>query len=209
MWATFDSVAGSYEVRANGKTVLQEGGLNLGSTGAAQVVHGSFTARDIGDWYLEDVFAADDSGSFNNTFLGAQRILTNFPVGDTAQADWAINGAADGYACIDEDDPDGDTTYISAATSGDKSDFSLPSLPSELAEIAGVYVPIMARINAAGIGNVKPSMVSSTDVLAGNDDALTTGYTYYGSVFEYDPHTSDAWSKTGLEDALLRIEKSV
>jgi hypothetical protein len=209
IWATFDTVAGAVEVRVNGRTVLMLGGLNLGSVGAAQVVWGMFTTRDSGDWYLDDTFAADDSGTYNNTFLGAQRILTEFPTADTAQADWSKNGAATGFGCIDQADPDGDTTYISAATAGDKSDFTLPSLPSELAEIAGVYVPLMARINAAGIGNIKPSMLSSTDVLAGNDDPLTTGYTYYGSVFEYDPHTNAAWTKAGLEAAKLRIEKSL
>lgn len=209
LWATFDTVAGAFEVRVNGRTVLNTGGLNLGSVGAAQVVFGSFVTRDIGDWYLEDIFAADDSGTYNNTFLGAQRILTEFPTGDTAQADWALNGAGTGHGCISEAAQDGDTTYISAPTAGNKSDFSLPSLPSELAEIAGVYVPVMARLNAAGIGNIKPSMKSSTDLLAGNDDPLTTGYTYYGSVFEYDPHTSAAWTKAGLEAALLRLEKSL
>jgi hypothetical protein len=203
--ATFDSVAGSFEIRANGRTVLNTGGLNLGSVGAAQVVYGSFIASNAGGaFYVEDVFARDGSG-----FFGAQRILTEFATGDTAQADWAKNGSGTGYGCIDQADPDGDTTYLSAATSGDKSDFSLPALPSELAQIIGVYVPVMARLNAAGIGNIQPSMISSGDVLAGNDDALTTGYTYYGSVFETDPHTGIAWTKAGLEAALLRIEKSL
>lgn len=207
--ATFDTVAGFVEIRVNGVTKLQIGSLNLGSAGCTQVAFMAFSGSAAPSHYWDDVFAWDDSGTYNNTFLGAQRILTLFPAADTAQADWLIHGAATGHACIDNAAPDGDTTYLSSAVVSDKSDFTVPTLPPETAEVKGVVIPAMARIDAAGIGNLKVSMKSGVSLLAGSDVPLTPGYTYYKNVFEYDPATSVAWTKAGFEAALVRVEKSL
>jgi len=204
----FDTVAGAVEVRVNGVTVLMIGGLNLGAVGAASVIFTNDLPTGIG-YYIDDVFAWNDVGSYNNDFLGAQRVLTVYPAADTAQADFTKNGAGTGIGCINQVAPDGDTTYLGSAVVGDKSEFTLPTLPPELVTIAGVFVPVMGKLDAAGIGNIKPSMKSVAAVLAGTDSPLTTGYSYVKSVFEYDPNTSVAWTKAGFEAAKLRLEKSL
>jgi hypothetical protein len=206
--AVFDTVAGSVQIKVNDVTKILIGSLNLGSVGAAQCYIG-LTANGAPDTYWADLFAWDDSGSLNNTFIGPQRILTRFPTSDTAQADWAKNGAGTGYGCINNVPQDGDTTYLGAATVGNKSDFGIASLPPELVTIAAVVVPAMARLDNAGIGNLKMSLVSGASVAAGSDVPLTTGYAYYKNVFEIDPATSLPWTKAGLEAALIRAEKSL
>lgn len=206
--ATFDSVAGFVEVRVNGVTKLQLGSLNLGNVGAATCAVTTFESG-TGDVYYDDIYAWDDSGTYNNDFMGAQRILTLFPTGDTAQADFSVVGAASGYQAINQAAPDGDTSYIYSTAVNDKSDFSLPTLPPELVSIAGVFVPAMARLDAAGIGNLKMSMKSGASLLAGADNPLTPGYTYYRNVFEYAPDISAPWTKAKLEAALIRVEKSL
>lgn len=208
LWQTFDTVAGEIEVRVNEQTVIADGGINLGAAPAASVQWRKLGSNNE-PFYVDDVFAADDQGAENNTFIGAQRMITEFPLADTAQADWTLNGSGTGHGCIDQTGPDGDLTYLSSAIVGHKSDFTLPSLPPELAVIAGVYVPVMARINAAGIGNLKTSMKSAAALAAGNDNPLTPGYTYYGDAFEVDPNTGLPWTKSGLEAALLRLEKTL
>ncbi len=205
--ATFDTVAGFVECRVNGVTKLQIGSLNLGAVQAASCALMLFAGT--GDIFWDDIFAWDDTGTYNNSFMGAQRILTVFPVADTAQADLTIVGTSDGFAAINNVPPDGDTTYLTTATVSNKSDFALDTLPPELVAIAGVFVPAMARVDAAGIGNLKVSLVSSGDVLAGSDVPLTPSYTYYRNSFEYNPHTMAPWTKATLEAALLRIEKSL
>lgn len=206
--ATFDTVAGFVEIRVNGVTKLQIGGLNLGAAGCAQYAFVGFNGGGCPVSYFEDEFAWDDTGDENNDFVGPQRILTYFAIADTAQADWSKVGDADGFDCIDNVPADGDTTYLGSDTIGDKSDFALPTLPPETAEIRGIIVPVMARLDAAGIGNVLVSMISGADDAPGTDYPLTTGYTYYRNVFERDPATDARWTKAGFEAALLRIEKS-
>ncbi len=206
--ATFDTVAGYVEIRVNGVTKMQIGSLDLGAAAAATC---AFSLYDfsLDDLFIDDVFAWDDTGTDNNSFMGAQRILTIFPTADTAQADFSVVGAGSGHAAISDNPPDDDTSYITSATVNNKSDFELDTLPPEVVAIAGVFVPARARIDAAGIGNLKMSLVSSGDVLAGSDVPLTPSYSYYRNTFERDPHTSAPWTKTGLEAALLRVEKSL
>jgi hypothetical protein len=165
-----------------------------------------FSTPDI---YWDDVFAWDDTGTYNNSFMGAQRILTTFPTADTAQADFTVVGSGAGFSAINDNPPDDDTSYITSAVVNNKSDFELDTLPPEVVAIAGVFVPARARVDAAGIGNLKMSLVSSGDVLAGSDVPLTPSYSYYRNTFEYDPHTSAPWTKAHLEAALLRVEKSL
>lgn len=205
---TFDDVVGYVEVRVNGVVVIALGSLDLGVAGAAQVsLNGLGGVVPV--FYWDDIVAWDDTGSYCNDFLGAQRVLTIYPTGDTAQADFVLHGAGTGFGCINQTAPDGDTTYLSSDTVSDKSDFSLPTLPPELAFISGVFVPAMAKLDAAGVGNLLVSMISAATDLPGNDSPLTTNYTYYRNAFEYDPNTSAPWTKTGLEAALVRLEKSL
>lgn len=207
---TSDDVAGAVEIRVNGETVLSLEDQDFG-TGVAALVWGNPQKNSSGsfNWNIDDIFTWDTTGTLNNNFIGAQRVTTIFPDADTAVADWAKTGAANGYDCIDNVPPDGDTTYISTDGLNDQSEFELPALPPETDSIAGVYVPVLARLESAGSGNVQVSMISGVDAAAGPDTPLTTTYNYWGSVFETDPATDVAWTKSGLETALLRIEKTV
>jgi hypothetical protein len=203
--------SGSVEVRVNGITVLAFEDLNLGS-GIAAVVFGNPQAGSGGgsfNWHIDDIVTWDDQGDYNNDFIGPARVATLFPAADTAQADWIPVGETDGYACINNVPPDGDTTYISAEDAGDISEFELSTLPPETEVIAGVYIPVMGRLEDAGVGQIQVSLVSNSEVSEGPDIPLTTAFTYWGAVHEVDPDTDLPWTKEGIEAALVRIEKTL
>lgn len=207
-----DNVVGEIEVRVNQATVIHGTNLDFGSTGCNQISFQHFTTSP-GDasgtyYYFDDIVVWDDTGSLNNDFLGPQRVLTIFPSVDTAQADFQLSGAASGYDCINDTVPDDDTTHLFTENIGDISEFELPDLPPETANIIGVYIPNLSKLSDAGIGNLQVSMVSGSDIAAGADNVLTAAYTYRGDVFETDPATDALWTKSGLEAAILKIEKT-
>jgi hypothetical protein len=206
-----DTVVGEVEVRVNGTTVLHVTDQNLGSLGATQIAFGMPDTDSGGSlvYYLDDIVTWNDLGTINNDFMGAQRVYTFFADADTAQADWTKVGDTDGFDCIDNVPPDGDTTYLVADDDGLVSEFELPTLPPETEIIVGVYIPLMGRLEDAGTGNVQASLVSGSDVSLGPDTTLTTAYTYWGGVHELDPATDAPWTKAGLEAAKLRLAKTV
>lgn len=202
-----DNVVGEVELRVNGVVELFLTNLDLGT------VRPRFWRTD-GDYYTavergyDDLILWDTTGDVNNTFFGPARVNTIWLNGDEPGNQWSITGAASGADALKETAPDGDTSYISAAINNMKSDFSLEPLPPEAEVISGVYIPTMAKLAVAGVGHMKTSMVSAGEVSEGKDVPLTTAYTYRGDVFETDPATGLPWTKNGLENALVRVEKT-
>lgn len=207
---TIDNIVGDIEINVNGVQAFVATDLALGTDGASQAMWGSFASgADDFTHYLDDLVNWDDNGATNNTFLGQQRVHTIFPASDTVVADWALAGAANGFDCVNNVPPDGDTTYIAAIAVDETVELGLDTLPPETETIAGVYIPTMGRLAEAGLGNVRTSLVSGVSASDGPSQAFSASYAYYGSVHENDPATGVAWTKAGLEAALLRLVKTV
>ena len=102
-----------------------------------------------------------------------------------------------------------DTTFIGSTNVNDVSEFDLDTLPPETANIKGVYIRLMGKLIAAGVGAVQVSLVSNSEVSLGPEITLTTTYSYFGGVHELDPDTELPWTKEGLEAAILRVEKTI
>ena len=199
-----DDVVGEVEIRVNGSTELFLTNVNLGANLVNVVGHYMITTSP----YIDDLIVWDTTGDVNNTFFGPARVNTVFMSADTDVDDWSVTGAATGAEAIDETTPDGDTTYVSAAMVGQRSEFVPGELPPETEVIGGVYIPAMAKLASAGLGNFQLSIVSNGEVATGPDYPLTTAYTYWPSIFEKDPDGNKVWSKAAFEAARIRIEKT-
>lgn len=200
-----DNVVGEVEVRVNGVTEIILTDLNLGTVNANSV---GFYSIGTGQTYIDDLIVWDGSGDVNNTFFGPARVTVVWLDDDEPGNQWSVTGAGSGAEALTETAPDGDTSYIAAAAVSAVSEFTISELPPEAEAIAGIYVPVMAKLASAGIGAMVTSIVSDTDVTDGPEHQLTTAYTYRGEVFEKDPATGQLWTKTDLEAARLRVEKT-
>jgi hypothetical protein len=205
--SVINSSTGSVSIRVNGNQVLSLTGLNLGSSAAGIAFWSSTSDYGTGTGGIDDLVIWDGEGSVNNDFLGPARVLTYYPEGDTAEADWAPNSGSTGYTQIDDTVPDGDTTYVEADELGDVSEFTFGDM-EELENVIGVRLATNAKLAAAGSGSMKSSLVSGGEVSSGPNSSLTTNYVYYSSIHELDPDTSASWTRSSLEAALLRVEKT-
>lgn len=203
-----DNVVGEVEVRVNGNPELVLNNLDLGTVLPRFWVGGPGGSTSSMDRYFDDLILWDTTGDVNNTFFGPARVTTGWLAADESGNQWSVVGADSGAEAMTELVPDGDTSYVSAAVVGMVSEFSIQELPPEAEAIAGIYIPTMAKLSVAGIGNMQVSVVSGSDVAHGKDNPLTAAYTYRGDVFEKDPATGQLWTKGGLEAALIRIEKT-
>jgi len=206
-----DPVVGDIEIRVNGNIAIKASNINTGSTNAAgyrfSVTGRSGSTLSV---YLDDVFAWDDIGDFNNDFLGPQRLLTVYANGEISPYDWTTVGAASPHEAIDEVPPDGDTSYIGANDYASVIDFTLPTLPPEIDRVYGIFVPAYAKLDEAGLGDIQVSLVSGSEVLTGGDPAtLGTDYVYKRFTFDYDPDTDAQITKAAFEAAKIRLEKTL
>ena len=213
----FSQTVGTVEVRVNGVTVVSLSGLDTVSSGLVECsqvsIGGAFSASGVGSQihFIDDVFCYDDTGSFNNTFLGDRRVLTLFPNADTIQADWTPVGSGTGFGAIDEASPDGDTTYISAGipdSNGIVSEFGMENLPAGVSAISGVVLVNMSRKTEAGIANVQMSVISGASETAGTDQPMTEIYTYRQDVFETDPASAAPFTVSEVDALLIKADRT-
>lgn len=211
MMVHFHGTAGWFEVRVNGVTVLSVADINTGSTQCAQVAMLFNASSSIGSGLIadmDDLFCYDDTGSFNNTFIGDRRVITLFPDADTIEADWSVVGAADGFAAINQAAPDSDTTYISSTTPGEVSEFTLQNLPAGISNISAVVAVGMMRKTEAGVANVQMSAVSGAAETPGADRPVTERYTYWQDVFETDPASAAPFTPAEVDALRIKFERT-
>lgn len=202
-----DNVVGEIELRINGEVVLFLTDLNLGTL-PPRIFRLSGASSGTHTRFYDDLIVWDTTGDVNNTFFGPARVNTVYMNTDDVGNQWSVVGAGSGAAAISENAPDGDTSYIQAATVGQTSRFTPQTLPVEVEAIAGIFVPAMGKLASAGEGNFQLSIISDSNIANGPEYILTSAYTYWPSVFEKDPATGAQFDRAGFSNLLFQVEKT-
>lgn len=200
----FHATAGSIEVRVNGETWINVTGVNtLGTAGGCNRIYQYFGSDDY--WqYWDDFYVMDNSGSYNNDFLGDTRIRKIALDADTAQADFTLSTGTVGYSLLTS--LDGDTSYVYSTTSGHKSEFSVANLGITPQAVRGVRVSNYTRKDDANSKQIRVYVKSGTATSSASAVETGTTYAFYDAVFETDPATSTVWDGTGVDGMTVGIE---
>jgi len=208
--AVISPTVGAVEIRVNGVTVISLSGVNTGPATANNLTfmrNASAFFQEF-DVYLDDIYAWDITGTYNNDFVGDKRVLSLMPTDDTAVADWAITGAASGYAAISEIPPDDDVSYIDTQIVGQQSAFQVADLVGLYGAISAVMTTPLSRKTVAGTCNLQVSLLSGAAEAPGADRPITENYTYYTDMFEQDPNTAAPWTQAAINAMQMRIKRT-
>lgn len=210
----FSNTVGTVEVRLNGVTVVNLSGIdtvNTSNVECSQVRSRAFAVEAQGASFIDDLYCWNGGGSEHNDFIGDEKCFVTYLDSDQEEADWVPNSGVTGYTQVDETSPDGDTTYIEAASipeSGQAvSEFGISNADSSIVSITCVSVYGMMRKTDAGASTVVQSLRSSNALSDGANRPLTTAYTYYPEIFALDPDTGAPWTLAGFNAALFRITR--
>ena len=206
------TTTGSMEIRVNGATAITLTGQNYFSSAGGALLRyyndqgtGSPQAR----WF-DDIVINDTTGTTGNTWLGDVRIDTLQPTADTAQADWTKNTGTNGAALIDDTlgTSDGDTTYLSSNTVGNKSEFDVTNLASASVSVFALQMRVCAERSGLSARTFRSYLKSSTAVSNGPTmQAFALTYAWnFGGIVNADPNTSGAWNNTSVNAAQLGLE---
>jgi hypothetical protein len=213
---TIETSDGLIEVRVDGVTVLSVSdaktiysddrfysfvALHCGSG----IAHGVTT--DIDDWYIWD-----DSGAWNNSFLGDKRAVLKAPDADTNVSDFQPISGDLGYLMVDEDSPDDDTTYIFVDSALlpespplGSSEFEVQNLQNGVSHIAGVSIFTRAKKTDSSDVEIFTSIISDVNAVSGSPHDLAETYGYHVDLYEYDPFTIANFTRNGFNLALFSI----
>jgi len=197
-------------VWVNGVEVLAATGLNTQFTSDAYANQVMLGDGGIA-CYFDDFRVWDNTGSYQNAPLGSDsRIITKLPNGNGSTDQWTANGASANWQCVDDNPPDGDTTYVSCSTAGDLDEYTAPSAGFTVAP-AMVAARVYARKDDGATREMEFGVVSSSAVGESSIGAiaLSSTYAFYDGAIYVDPHTSAAWTAAGADAAGFQKTETV
>jgi hypothetical protein len=208
--ALASSATGSWSLRRNGALVVSQSSVQTLENVADVVnafVSNRANAATGNDFFIDDVYICDGSGSANNDFLGPVRVAALRPTANDSVAMTPSSGA--NWECVDDTTPNDDTDYVSAAPSGlpltDR--FVMSNLPAEASLIRGVRTLYRARKEDAALVEMRGLVRSGTTDGLGATRALDTAYTFYTDLFENDPDTAAAWTPTSVNAMVAGVRR--
>jgi hypothetical protein len=190
---TFDNTSGSFEVRLNGETVIQESGMDTYYNGYPSRFR--FYSMDPEGSY-DDFYVCDTSGTAFNDFLGPAQIETLLATSDST-AEWSPSSGTDHYALIDDMPDDSTGTYVESDTTSDEDLFGYAN--TTLDTVSAVQVRTRARNQDA----TQYDLVTLCDTGTAVTDTNTVTSTSY-STFEWILETAPgggSWSATTFNAA--------
>jgi hypothetical protein len=207
---TDSSPTGTVEIRINEETVLSLTGEQTVPTGVGTsperfLFCGSNSGmhRDVDDLYI-----CDSAGSVNNDFLGdmsTKRLKAN---ADGTTNDFTPVGDANNYQTVDDDDPDGNTTYNWSATSTDRDMYNT----EDIADITTLTPASIAAVSVVSYcqdtdGGLSPEHVVVSGASEATDAiAPTATYGHQYSFFETDPQGGGAWTEARVDGMEIGVQ---
>lgn len=187
MRVSIDNAVGTAEVWVDGVKVIDFTG-NTRNT-ANNFVNGWQSIGSGGNPQLDNVVIYDETGASFNTRSGETRVLPAFPNADGAVNQWTPSTGVDNWAVVDENPPNGDTDYMSAASPLTNL-FGFPAVVPAGSTIYALALQGMSRKDDAGVNELDYMVRSGgTNYPAGSPFALSASYAWERFIWQTDPDT--------------------
>lgn len=180
--------------------VYVNGALLIDFTGNTQSVAGVNTVARLGllggaaTVVVDDVYAKSIA-----TRLGESRIETLLPSADSAVA-FTPNAGTGNFSRVNEALVDGDTTYVYSSTVGAEDLYEIADMTSIPEQIHAVQTRIVAKKDDAATRAVKVGLKpGASATVYGSDFYLSSSYTTKTDIYDLNPETSAAWTKTDID----------
>lgn len=163
--------------------------VNLWGAPSNAALGGSATIVDV-----DDLVIYDDTGSYNNAFLGDCRVQCIVPTGAGATTNFTPS-AGSNYQNVDEATPNDETDYNSSSTANDIDLFTMGDITPTSGAIKAVMVWMYARKDDGGVRQLAGAVRSGGTNAFATTVTIGSSYGYYQGLHEVDPAAA-AWTIT-------------
>jgi hypothetical protein len=146
------------------------------------------------------------AGSVNNNFLGDVRVYTLYPSGVGTTSGLARTGGsvAGNYTAVNENPPDGDTSYNSTNVVGTYDTYQYDDLPVNVTSVLAVASSYDYRRDDAGFRQMTTRVRSGgTEADFPNPVTIGSGYAIVQQIAETNPVSAGAWTLATVNAAEL------
>lgn len=207
----FHATLGSYEIRVNGATWHSQTNIDTLPASGTHIWfapgHSTAGGGDADKHFYDNLYLYDDSGAYNNNWLGERVVYTLFPDADTATEDWALSGGSDSFDLVN-DVPPNPSNYIESDALDDQTTLTLDALSNTNVSIVGVQTFAYAQKTDTGPGDFQMGVVkNSTEELSSNESPTQSQYSYFYAIFEENPDTNDVWDSVDIASTEVTIKR--
>lgn len=208
---TFHDSTGAVDIRVHEQNVLSLSGVDTKGTTADAPTQILFAATNniseaankhaqIDDLYVCD--GVDGTGigqvaSFDD-FLGDIGLKRLDPTSDGSSEDWTLSTGADSWALVDDDPPDGDSTYIESQTANHVTLFGFENMPSTPEQVEAVIMNSYGKKTDAGSRTFTHRVLSVATGQDGSTIAPATDYQFHQNIFTEDPDATARWDESSI-----------
>jgi hypothetical protein len=197
---------GTAIVRVNGVTVINRPSIITSNAAAYSSVSIGPSYENLAYW-LDDFYVCDNTGTANNNFLGDIKIVTLMPNGAGSSTQFNPVGAPTNWQAVSPAAPQGDLSYVTDATAGDKDLYTIPSITGS-GIVCGVQLSMYARKDDAGSRSISGVVSLESTTAQGDSIALGSSYHIYTEQFQVNPATGTAWTYPDINQLQIGVEVS-
>lgn len=160
-----------------------------------------WSRANTGNMEVSDLVVRDDT-----TFVGPLRVATSLPTGAGTHTDLTPSPAVANYLNVDEQTPDGATSFNAGVTEGDIDTYAMGDLPAGTWDVLAVQWTAHVQKSDAGAKFGRPVLrVGGTDYV-GASQALPATYAARTEIFNTSPDTATTWTEAEVDALEAGIE---
>lgn len=167
--------------------------------------------------YITDIYALDQTGTFNNSRLGDCRVDLLLPSADN-DVSWTkgSGGRLDNYTYVDDAQVDGDTTYVLSTTAGQRDIYEFQNLPSVCdLNVRATSTFHVVRNEGPSANSINSLTKIGSTVYSSANNSITfplssdVSYDTTSAVYlqQTNPATGVQWTKDDVNSAAFGIER--
>lgn len=186
-----------FEIVINGTSVYSNTFTITNTLTTITKAHFRSPSSGFGATLYDDIYFVDNSDSIG--FLGNVRIPYLKPASDSSIVFTRSTGSTSFNLVADNPSNDGDSSYVTSSTPGDKDLYGVTSLGYTPTSIMGIRQEVFGR--ATDYTNLKPIIKTGGTETTGSLFNIPIGGTYsgfLGSIYLINPVTSLAWTTSDL-----------
>jgi hypothetical protein len=201
-----DASAGFVSVYINGVSVLNFSGntgtyLDTLSTADSVNIYGGWSPYAyIDDWYVDDA-----TGEANSLPEAKRFLLSNVTSSNTSEWTNTDGDSINNYTYVDDIPNDGDTSYVSAASSGLKDDFGIAGITVPSGYKIDAAIPVAVTKNTQPGPEIKLYTYDGTTFQVGDSQSLSTIFSLISERQPLQPDGS-SWDEINFDAIKVGIE---
>ncbi len=204
--ALIASSGGSCEVWLDNKKVIDFSGNTQNSANAwvnRWYLKGSESSRHR----IDNLVVYNETGAVPNERTPETRIYSDLPESDDL-AEWTPNAGGNNYSRVYQNPPDGDTTYVQAASAPLTDRYGLASSVPPGSTIYALAVQGVFRKDDVGDNDVKFLVrTNSTDFEAAAALSAAGSYAWRRSIWTENPDTAAPWTPSAANASQIGIKR--